>query len=207
MLGAHLDSVIDGPGMNDDGSGVAALLEIARALQGTRPRATVRLALWSAEELGLQGSSRYVRGLAEADRAAIVAYLNADMIGSPNGFSGVYHEGTAADSSAAVGALLTAAVERAGGVAVPVDLGGGSDHVPFTQAGIATGGVFSGASEPITETQAASRGAIVGQAADACYHRPCDDTKNVDLGLARLLTAALADVTVRLANTPELVTR
>ena len=52
MLGAHLDSVVDGPGINDDGSGVAALLELARALGGTRPRATIRLAFWSGEELG-----------------------------------------------------------------------------------------------------------------------------------------------------------
>ncbi len=63
MLGAHLDSVIDGPGMNDDGSGVAALLEIARALGGTRPRATIRLAFWSGEELGLHGSYGYATAL------------------------------------------------------------------------------------------------------------------------------------------------
>jgi len=207
MLGAHLDSVIDGPGLNDDGSGVAALLEIASALRATRPRATVRVALWSGEELGLQGSSRYVASLAEADRAAIVAYLNADMVGSPNGFAGVYDEATAPAGSKAVGALLSAAIERAGGVPVPVDLGGGSDHFPFARSGIPTGGVFSGASEAVGEAQGTSHGAIVGQPADACYHRPCDTVANVDLGLARLLTAALADVTVRLANTPELIAR
>jgi Zn-dependent M28 family amino/carboxypeptidase len=207
MLGAHLDSVIDGPGLNDDGSGVAAMLEIASALGETRPRATIRLALWSGEELGLQGSGRYVAGLTEAERAAIVAYLNADMIGSPNGFVGVYDEATAPEGSKALSALVTAAVERAGGVPVAVDVAGSSDHLPFAQAGIPTGGVFSGAGEPVTEAQAATHDATPGVPADGCYHRPCDDLENVDLELARLLTAALADVTVRLANTPELLTR
>jgi hypothetical protein len=102
MLGAHLDSVVDGPGINDDASGVAALLEIARALAGTRPRATIRLALWSGEEVGLHGSYRYVLGLPEADLEAIVAYLNADMLASPNGFAGVYDEPGAPAGSNAV---------------------------------------------------------------------------------------------------------
>ena len=207
MLGAHLDSVLDGPGLNDDGSGVTALLEIARTLQDTRPRATVRLAFWAGEELGLQGSTHYVKGLTEAERSSIVAYLNADMVGSRNGFAGVYDDAAAPPGSAALGALLTAAVERAGGKPVALDLGGGSDHLPFEQAGVPTSGVFSGAGEALDATQAESHGGTLGQPADACYHQPCDDLANVDLVLARLLTAALADVTVRLANTPELVVR
>jgi hypothetical protein len=75
MLGAHLDSVIEGPGINDDGSGVAALLEIARALGGTRPRATIRLAFWSGEELGLHGSVRYASTLSTGDARAILVYV------------------------------------------------------------------------------------------------------------------------------------
>ncbi len=167
----------------------------------------MRLAFWAGEELGLQGSTHYVRGLTEAQRSAIVAYLNADMVGSRNGFAGIYDDAAAPPGSAAIGALLTAAVERAGGKPVALDLGGGSDHLPFELAGVPTGGVFSGAGEAIDGTQAESRGATVGEPADACYHQPCDDLANVDLALARLLTAALADVTVRLANTPELVAR
>lgn len=207
MLGAHLDSVIDGPAINDDGSGVAALLEIARALGGTRPRATIRLALWSGEEVGLHGSYRYVMGLPADERDAIVAYLNADMIASPNGFAGVYDEPASPAGSNAVRALLEAAVERAGGTPVGVDLGGGSDHRAFDETGIPLGGVFAGASEPVTAEQAATTGATAGSPADACYHQPCDDVANANLPLARLLTAALADVAVRLANNPELVTR
>ncbi|HVQ22781.1 MAG TPA: M20/M25/M40 family metallo-hydrolase, partial [Candidatus Saccharimonadia bacterium] len=207
MLGAHLDSVLDGPGLNDDGSGVAALLAIARALRGTRPRATIRLAFWSGEELGLLGSSHYVAGLTEAQRAAMVAYLNADMIGSPNGYAGVYHETDAPPGSAALGALVDVAVERAGGVPVDVTIGASSDHVAFGQAGVPIGGLFSGANEPVTSAQASSSGATADQPADACYHQACDGSDNVDLGLARQLTTALADVAVRLANTPELLAR
>ncbi|MFH0750499.1 MAG: M20/M25/M40 family metallo-hydrolase [Chloroflexota bacterium] len=207
MLGAHLDSVIDGPGINDDGSGVAALLEIARALAGTRPRATIRLAFWSGEEVGLHGSVRYALALSTEDARAILVYVNVDMIASPNGFAGVYDEPGAPAGSAAARALLTSAVERAGGAPVGIDLGGGSDHYGFAQAGVATAGVHSGGSDPVTAEQGAASGAVVGRPADACYHQPCDDLENANLALARVLAAGLADFAVRVANNPELLER
>ena len=203
MLGAHLDSVLDGPGIDDNGSGVAALLEIARSLGPTRRHATVRLALWSGEELGLHGSTHYVQGLSGEERRSIVVYLNADMVASPNGYAGVYDEPAAAQGSATATDLLRSAVVRYGGTPVPVDVHGSSDHYPFAEAGIPTGGVFSGALEPVTAQQAAASGATAGAPADACYHQACDDLDNVDLRLARVLTAALADVTVRLADDPD----
>jgi len=206
VLGAHLDSVVDGPGMNDDGSGVAALLEIARWLGSTRREATVRLAFWSGEEVGLLGSSRYVSDLSAEERAAVAVYLNADMLGSPNGFAGVYEEAGAAEGSAVATGLLRDAVERAGGAPVPVDLTGSSDHHPFTLAGIATAGVFSGAVERVDDEQAAASGATPGAPADPCYHQACDELDDVDLALARLLTAALADVTVLVADDPTVLT-
>ncbi len=101
MLGAHLDSSLDGPGLNDDGSGVAALLAIARAFSEATPSATLRFAFWAAEETGLHGSSSYVHALSEVERARIVGYLNADMLASPNGFAGVYDEPAAPPGSAA----------------------------------------------------------------------------------------------------------
>jgi hypothetical protein len=201
MLGAHLDSVVDGPGINDNGSGVAALLEIAHALRGSHPRATIRLAFWTGEELGLHGSSRYVAGLSTEDRDAIAAYLNADMLASPNGFTGVYDWVGAPAGSAAISELMTAAVERAGGDAVTVPLGG-SDHLPFDQAGIPIGGVHSGASERLSEQEASASGSTAELPADACYHQACDDASNVNLRLLRLLTTALADVTIGLSNDP-----
>ena len=200
MLGAHLDSVVDGPGINDNSSGIAALLALADALRGSHPGATIRLAFWGGEELGLAGSSSYVRNLSEEERGRIVAYLNADMIASSNGIAGVYDESGSASGSDAIRDALKAAVDHQGGRAEPVDLGGGSDHQPFVQAGIPTGGVFSGANEIVTADQARTSGATEGQAADACYHQPCDDGSSLDLGLARRLAAALAEVAVDLAN-------
>jgi acetylornithine deacetylase/succinyl-diaminopimelate desuccinylase-like protein len=205
MLGAHLDSVIDGPGVNDNGSGVAALLEIARALSGTRPSATIRLAFWSGEELGLHGSLRYVEALSQRQRDAILVYANVDMIASPNGFAGVYDEPTAPVGSSDASRMLRAAVTRNGGTAVPVDLHNGSDHYGFVEAGVATTGVFSGALDPVSVEQAEASGAETGRPADACYHQPCDDLTNIDLGLARVLAAGLADFTVEAANHPELL--
>ncbi len=212
MLGAHLDSVLDGPGLNDDGSGVAALLEIATALAQTRSRATIRLAFWSGEELGLHGSYRYATALTSEDARAILVYANVDMIASPNGFAGVYDEPGAPVGSAAARDLLASAVERAGGAAVGIDLGGGSDHRGFAESGVATAGVFSGASEPVSAeqadasgAQAPGAGAVAGQPADACYHQTCDDLANANLRLARVLAAGLADFTVRVANNPELL--
>jgi len=205
MLGAHLDSVIDGPGINDDGSGVAALLEIARALAGTRPRATIRLAFWSGEELGLHGSFRYASALSTEDARAILVYANVDMIASPNGFAGVYDEPGAPAGSTIARDLLTSAVARAGGTPVGVDLDGGSDHYGFAEAGVATAGVYSGAGEPVTAEQAAASGATAGRPGDACYHQACDDVANANLALARVLAAGLADFAVRVANNPELL--
>jgi Zn-dependent M28 family amino/carboxypeptidase len=212
MLGAHLDSVLDGPGLNDDGSGVAALLEIAAGLAGTRPRATIRLAFWSGEELGLHGSYRYATALSEDDARAILVYANVDMIASPNGFAGVYDEPGAPAGSAAARDLLASAVERAGGKPVGIDIGGGSDHRAFGEMGVATAGVFSGAGEPVSAEQAATSGAqapgsgaVAGQPADACYHQLCDNLANANLALARTLAAGLADFTVRVANNPELL--
>jgi Zn-dependent M28 family amino/carboxypeptidase len=202
MLGAHLDSVVDGPGLNDNGSGVAALLEIGEAMGGTRSRATIRLAFWTGEELGLHGSTRYLDDLSSGERESILLYLNADMVASPNGFAGVYDEAGAPSGSSAVRDLLSAAVERAGGTPVMLDVGGGSDHAPFARAGIVTGGVFSGASEAVSPEQAVDPGVAVGLPADPCYHLPCDDGSKLDTELARILTAALADVTVQRAHDP-----
>lgn len=207
MLGGHLDSVIDGPGLNDNGSGVAALLGLARALRDHEPRSTIRLAFWTDEETGLHGSFHYVEGLAPDDRAAIHAYLNADMVASPNGVAGVYDESRAAPGSAAISDLLVAAVREQGSVPVPEDVGGGSDHLAFTLAGIPTGGVYSGANELITPEQATASGATVGQPADPCYHRPCDDGTDLDVELARVLATALARTAVQLADDPGILDR
>ena len=90
MAGAHLDSVIEGPGINDNGSGSAALLETALMMAKVKPENTVRFAWWAAEEQGLVGSTDYVAGLSPAERERIALYLNYDMVGSPNYIFMVY---------------------------------------------------------------------------------------------------------------------
>src|SRR3712207_5660109 len=86
MTGAHLDSVAAGPGINDNGTGSAAILEVAKAVASTgyRPGKHLRFAWWGAEELGLRGSQYYVNNLPSAERTRIKGYLNFDMVGSPN---------------------------------------------------------------------------------------------------------------------------
>jgi Zn-dependent M28 family amino/carboxypeptidase len=202
VVGGHLDSGMDGPGLNDDGSGVAAILELARAVAGSRPVATIRFAFWAAEEPGLIGSARYVQQLLPTERQRIVAYVNADMIGSPNGIDGVYDEAGAAPGSADIRDLFTADLEGAGLAWEAVDVSGSSDHWPFTMAGVPTGGLFSGDSETLSPAQAARYGGTAGSPMDPCYHLACDDRSNVDDALLARLAASLARVVVQLASRP-----
>ena len=100
MAGAHLDSVNAGPGIQDNGSGSAALLEVAEQMAKVKPRNMVRFAWWGAEESGLVGSTYYVNNLSQAQQDKITLYLNFDMIGSPNYVFFVYD----GDDSDGVGA-------------------------------------------------------------------------------------------------------
>jgi Zn-dependent M28 family amino/carboxypeptidase len=168
MAGAHHDSVSAGPGINDDGSGVAALLALARRA-GERPG--LRLGFWAAEELALYGSRHYVRSLSRDERDAIAAYVNLDMVGSPNARVAVY------DRDDRIERALREAIR---GPEREVGLEGASDHAPFQRAGIAVGGIYTGASE---------RGRRPGPA-DKCYHRACDTLRNVDPMVLRRMTDA-----------------
>ena len=150
MAGGHLDSVPAGPGLNDNGSGVAAVLEIAEELGGRRlPAGTaLRFGFWGAEEIGLVGSRRYVDGLSRAERGRIAAYLNLDMVGTPGAKPAVY----------AGDAEIKAALRRQLGPDTPQrDLGNSSDHAPFADAGIPVGGIYTGLDAAITS--AATRSA------------------------------------------------
>lgn len=200
VVGAHLDSSMDGPGLNDDGSGVAAVVALARAFAGTRPQATIRFAFWAAEESGLKGSARYVQEHAPLSSERTIAYLNVDMIGSPNGFRGVYDEASAAPGSEEIRDLFGRDLDAQGLAWEGIDLGGGSDHSPFAQAGVATGGLFTGGSELVTAAQAGRYGREAGQPADACYHLACDGRDNVDADLMLELARSLGRVTAELAT-------
>ena len=183
MAGAHLDSVPEGPGINDDGSGVATLLALADRLgRGPRPRDTLRLGFWTAEELGLYGSRRYVQSLSAAERRRIRSYVNLDMVGSPNAVLETYGSG---DTEAA----LRRALDARGPAPASSSIGGASDHASFQRAGSEVGGVFTGASERVGAAEARRFGARAGQPADPCYHRACDTLANID----RPMVARVAD--------------
>jgi len=201
MLGAHLDSVRAGPGINDNGSGVAALLVIAERLaELPAPEVAIRIAFWGAEEGGAHGSSAYVDALGAAERERIGAYLNFDMIGSDNASRFVYGEAGAAPGSEALTQLFASYFAGAGLAWEPVDLEGDSDHGPFIAAGIPTGGLFSGGIEPKTDAQAAVFGGTAGQPADACSHRACDTIDKVSETTLAEMADAIAHVLVALAN-------
>jgi Zn-dependent M28 family amino/carboxypeptidase len=156
--------VPEGVGANDNASGLAVLLDVAERLPAAKPRATVRLAFWNAEEQGLFGSAAYVRGLGQAERRRIAAYLNFDMVGSPNGRTEVYDGDDAIER-----ALRDALPGREGETPIFED----SDHAPFDRVGIPVGGVYTGGLEERR-----------GRPRDPCYHRRCDGASNVDVALA-----------------------
>jgi aminopeptidase S len=201
MIGAHLDSVMAGAGINDNGSGAMALLEIAIQLAALDAgRRTVRVAFWSAEEVSHDGSEAYLRGLPAQELARITAYLNLDIIGSANGVRFVYDEPGAVAGSAAIKDLLAGYFDAAGLAWEPVDLAGKSDHASFTAAGIPTGGLFGGGTEPKTEAQAARIGGVAGAPADPCIHRACDTIAGISDALLEELADAAAHAVVVLGD-------
>ncbi len=182
MFGGHADSVSAGPGINDNGSGSAGLLEVALTVaeQNLQPAKHLRFAWWGAEELGLVGSSHYVSSLPQAERDKIAGYVNFDMIGSPNPGYFVYSSSGQPEGSAAIEQVLTDHYAAIGVPSEPTVVGGRSDHAAFADADIPTGGVFSGAEETKSADQAAKWGGTAGQAFDECYHSSCDTTSNID---------------------------
>jgi hypothetical protein len=197
MVGAHLDSVLDGPGINDNGSGVAATLEVARQLaaEGIPDGWAVRVGFWGAEEFGSIGSRAYAGSLGDE----VEAYLNLDMAGSVNGANLVYDEPSAPPGSERITEAFVAALQARGAPFEPVDLGGSSDHFGFAQAGIPTGGLFAGASATGGAAQPGAGGGG-GPAPDPCYHIGCDDLDNVDLARVEVFAAVTLDVVRELTS-------
>ncbi len=202
MLGAHLDSVLDGPGINDNGSGVASLIEIARAVarHGLPAETKLRIAFWGGEEFGDVGSGDYVKGLDEAGRAAIAAYLNLDMVGSPNGINFIYADPEAPRGSGEITIDFEVYFASRKQPAERENLNGASDHYWFSAVGIPVGGLFSGAREVKTAEQAAAYGGEANAPTDPCYHLACDRVENVDFDRATTLANAALAETVRLVT-------
>ena len=202
MAGAHLDSVQAGPGINDNGSGSASLLELAEQLANHIPQNTVRLAWWGAEESGLLGSSAYVASLSQAEKDRIALYLNFDMVGSPNYIFMVY-DGDTSSFPAPPGIPIPA-----GSVQIedtfesfytlrgePYDdtqFSGRSDYQAFILNDIPAGGLFTGAEVVKTAEQQSIWGGTTGAQFDPCYHLACDTFANNDLHALEVNADAVA---------------
>jgi Zn-dependent M28 family amino/carboxypeptidase len=182
MMGAHLDSVPAGPGINDDGSGSAALLELAWQMRKVKPKNKVRFAWWGAEEGGSLGSTHYINELTEEQAAQIKLYLNYDMIASPNYVLATFDGDDSDAEGAGPGPLGSAEIEKAfeaffASRHAPLkgtDFDGRSDYGGFIAIGIPAGGLFTGAEDPKTADDVAKWGGVVGAQLDPCYHQACD---------------------------------
>ncbi|WP_407685708.1 M28 family metallopeptidase [Mycobacterium sp. HUMS_1102779] len=192
MAGAHLDSVAAGPGINDNGSGVAAVLETAVQL-GNSPQVhnAVRFGFWGAEELGLIGSRNYVESLDVKGLKAIALYLNFDMLASPNPGYFTYDgdqslpldsrgQPVVPEGSAGIERTLAAYLDDAGKTAQDTAFDGRSDYDGFTLAGIPAGGLFSGAENKKSEEQAKLWGGTPDQPFDPNYHEKTDTLDHID---------------------------
>ncbi|KAI9305299.1 hypothetical protein BJ944DRAFT_239784 [Cunninghamella echinulata] len=190
VIGAHSDSVKDGPGINDDGSGISTLLELAVHLNQQKINNAIRFCWWTAEELGLIGSQYYVNSLTQQQLNDIALYLNIDMIASPNYVNYIY-DGDGSDSPKAKPAPTGSDdIERTfenyfksqkqGFQPLDLDLNARTDSGPFYAAGIPFGGLTSGFDYNKTEEEVKLYGGTVGVAHDPCYHKICDTIDNVN---------------------------
>ena len=196
LLGAHLDSVGAGPGINDNGSGSAAVLEAAVQLKrhGARTERGIRFAWWAGEELGLHGSSEYVEELGSGIGDEVALVLNFDMIASPNFARLVY------DADPEIAEAFREWFDSHNLETVDVALDGRSDHAPFAEQGIPVGGLFTGADEPKTPEEEELFGGNAGEPHDACYHQACDTLANVDRTALGQMADAVAAVALQLAG-------
>jgi Zn-dependent M28 family amino/carboxypeptidase len=201
LAGAHLDSSARSPGINDNGSGVAALLEAASAL-GAEPSVTnaVRFAFWGSE---LEGPTKYVRGLAR-DLDDVAMYLSVNMIGSPNAGYFTYDGDQSGQpnpdipsqavpaGSAGVERTLAGYLNLAGVRPADMPLSGTTDYGPFLTTGIPVGGLTAGSSQRKTEVQERLWGGRAGVAFDPNYHTGRDTVDNIDRQALSVMGQAMA---------------
>ena len=211
MAGAHLDSVTAGPGIQDNGSGSAALLEIALQMKNVKPTNKVRFAWWAAEEFGLVGSTDYLTSRTDTERDSIALYLNFDMIGSPNFVRFVY-DGDGSDSglagppgSDAIEDLFAGFYASQGLASESTSLNLRSDYAPFFNAGIPVGGITTGAEGLKSPEQAEIYGGTAGDQYDPCYHLACDTFDNISLEVLDQNADAAAFVILQYAGSTEAV--
>jgi hypothetical protein len=206
IAGAHYDAVEFGPGINDNGSGVATILEIAiqMAKLGIVPQNKVRFAFWGTEEIGLQGSWHYVENLDPEELENIAIYVNFDMIGSPNFVRMVIHDDF---NVPPLGDTYNDAEQAFFGyfqdenlTVIPIDASlSSTDYLPFLFNYVPISGLFTGAAGIKTEAEADSFGGIVGDPYDPCYHQECDTIENINWEVLDQMSGAAAHVILLLA--------
>ncbi|KAJ3201365.1 hypothetical protein HDU67_001388 [Dinochytrium kinnereticum] len=216
----HLDSVPAGPGVNDDGSGTTATLELAHALYRTgldkKTVQKVRFGWWAAEETGLEGSKYYVDDLYEHDRESLYKIklnIDTDMIASPNYVRGVWDghglkDPKLSQSAGVLQDIINKFFQSKGLATVPFEFNGRSDFVAFLNKGIPAGGVITGEDEIKTPEQAELFGGISGMVLDPCYHQKCDTVESLRGPGMEVLAqnlAALGHTMQRLAFEKDLV--
>ncbi|WQF86981.1 Putative PA domain, peptidase M28, PA domain superfamily [Colletotrichum destructivum] len=209
MLGGHSDSVTDGPGINDDGSGSLSLLEIATQLTKFRVNNCVRFAWWAGEEEGLLGSDYYVSVLSPEENQKIRLFMDYDMLGSPNYAYQIYNATNAVNPTGSE-ELRDLYVDwyKAHDLAytfIPFD--GRSDYDAFIRNGIPGGGIATGAEGVKTKEEAKLFGGKAGDWYDPCYHQLCDDVSNVNLTAweinTKLVSHSVATYAVSFKGFPE----
>src|SRR4051794_40945364 len=208
VVSAHNDSVSAGPGINDDGSGTAMDLELAKNLgkKGPFPKNHMRFLWVGDEEGGLVGSQFYVDSLTDKQKLKIIAMLDFDMVASPNYARQVYDgDGSVAGNPSGPGGsgfiegLFNDFFGSQDQAHEPIPFDGRSDYVGFTDAGIPAGGVFTGAEKPKTQEEVEMFGGTVGAPLDPCYHQACDTTNNLNLQVFGEMKDAAADVLTQLS--------
>jgi len=208
IVGAHLDSVVEGPGINDNGSGSSTILEIAEEMAEAKvnPRRQVKFAFWGAEESGLLGSTYYVEQLGANGIGDVYANLNFDMVGSPNYVRFVY-DGDGSDTplsgppgSGQIEALFNQHFASQGLPTEPTAFDGRSDYGPFIAAGVPAGGLFTGAEGIKTPEQAAIYGGTAGIAYDPNYHQVGDTINNLSTKALSEMSDGAAHAALTLAR-------
>lgn len=193
VVGAHLDGSRAGPGINDDGSGVAAVLETALQLGPLAPvNNAVRFVFWGADEGGRNGVLDYVFGMDRDQLNDIALYLNFTMLGSPNaGFftddgdqSGPPGPGVSPadvpEGSAGIERTLSGYLNLAGKRPADMPLDTRADYHPFMIAGVPVGGMTTGSSQPKTPVQARLWGGQAGVPFDPNFQSPRDTVDNIN---------------------------
>ena len=205
ILGAHLDSPRGGPGINENGTGVAAVLETALQLGPLAPvNNAVRFVFWGADEDGFNGAMDYVFGLDRDQLNDIAMYVDLTVLGSPNaGFfthdgdqSGPPSPGIAfgdvPDGSAGIERTLAGYLYMAGKRPADMPLSTRSDYHPFMVAGVPIGGVTTGASQTKTAVQERLWGGQAGVPFDPNYQGPRDTIDNVNREALAVMGSAAA---------------